>query len=128
MPGNPNPSPSTRFQLGNSGLPGRPKGSVSLTTLIKEALVRADLHGKPTPDGRTNAEWFVDQMLVLAMRGNASYMKEVIDRNDGKTPDPVETPPVTMETLAAMEEADAKCDGEGQATPEQVSERPEQVQ
>jgi hypothetical protein len=81
---NPNPSPATRFQLGWNGGPGRPKGSVSLTTLIKEALQKTELCGTKTPDGRANAEWLVDRMIILAMQGNARYMQEIIDRNDGK--------------------------------------------
>jgi hypothetical protein len=76
------------WKPGESGNPGggngRPKGSVSLTKLIREALQRDELCGKKTPDGRPNAEWLVDRMIVLAMQGNATYAKEIIDRIDGK--------------------------------------------
>jgi hypothetical protein len=68
-----------------------------------------------------------DHRIIEAMRQRAC-IREIWDRNDGKVPAPVETPPVTMETLASMEAADAQCDGPGEAPPEQVQERPEPVQ
>jgi len=107
---NPNPSPSTRFKLGWEGGPGRPKG-LSLTTLIKQRLADNQLFDERTPDGRTNAEWLVDCMIKQAMKGNPAYMKEIMDRNDGKTPDPVDTAEVTMESIAEMERID-ECIGE----------------
>lgn len=69
---------------------GRPKGSISLTTLIKQVLAGQTLGGETTPDGRPVAEWFVDHMIIQAMKGNGSYMKEIIERNDGKIPDKFE--------------------------------------
>lgn len=101
---NPNPSPENRFQLGWEGGPGRPKGSVSLTTLIKARLAGTELCGKHTPDGRAVAEWLVDQMIHQAMKGNSAYMKEIMDRNDGPIPKPEPAPTGDIDEL--LDEAD----------------------
>jgi hypothetical protein len=66
---------------------GRPKGSLSLTTLIKQALQSNRLGQLETPDGRTIAEHFAEHVIGQAMKGNAAFMKEVMDRVDGKIPD-----------------------------------------
>lgn len=77
---------------------GRPKGSISLTTLIRRALESDAIGGEKTPDGRTVAEWLVDNMVKQAMKGNPAYMKEIMDRMDGKQrataegDEPVDTP------------------------------------
>jgi hypothetical protein len=58
---------------------------------------------EPTPDGRTVAEWLVDNMISHAMTGNAACMKEIMDRVEGKIPDA--TPPapaIDMEMIARI--------------------------
>jgi hypothetical protein len=112
----------------NGPRPGRPPGDVSLTKFLKKRLAEAELAGSITPDGRCNAEWLVDMMIVEAMRGNGACIREIWDRNDGKVPAPIETPPVTMETLAAMEERDRQCNAEGQAPLDEVPLGPEPIQ
>jgi Family of unknown function (DUF5681) len=66
---------------------GRPKGSLSLTTLIKQALQGNRLGQLETPDGRSIAEHFADHVIGQAMNGNGALMKEVMDRVDGRIPD-----------------------------------------
>jgi hypothetical protein len=94
----------TQFKPGaewNGDRAGRPKGSVSLTTLIRRALDGSKLGAEPTPDGRTVAEWLVDNMISHAMKGNAACIKEVMERIDGKIPDPEPSAPViNMEMIA----------------------------
>ena len=122
MPGG-NPSNLRPWKPGQSGNPlGRPRGTISLTRMIRERLKDRQLCGQDTPDGRTNAEWFVDRMIALAMKGNAAYMKEIMDRNDGPIPKEESTGELTMETLAEMEANDAELDREtdSQAPPGQV--------
>jgi hypothetical protein len=94
----------TQFKPGadwNGNPNGRPKGSAPMTTLIRRALDGNKLGAESTPDGRTVAEWLVDNMISHAMKGNAACMKEIMDRVEGKIPDPSPPEPlVTMETLA----------------------------
>jgi Family of unknown function (DUF5681) len=94
----------TRFKPGaewNGNRAGRPKGRVSLTTLIRRALDGSRLGAEHTPDGRTVAEWLVDNMISHAMKGNAACMKEIMDRVEGKMPDPEPpAPAINMEMIA----------------------------
>jgi Family of unknown function (DUF5681) len=85
----------------NGNRAGRPKGSVSLTTLIRRALDGSKLGVESTPDGRTVAEWLVDNMISQAMKGNAACMKEIMDRIEGKMPAPEPpAPAINMEMIA----------------------------
>jgi hypothetical protein len=89
---------ATRFQEGNPGGPGRPKGSLSLTTLLKKALQDTKLANVNIPAGQTVAEFFVENMIANAS-GNSSYMREIMERVDGKVPDATPAPELTMEAL-----------------------------
>lgn len=76
-----NPPPAgTRFQPGQSGNPGgRPKGSVSLTTLLRRALAE-----KATPKAaKTAAEAIVAALLKAARDGDQRAIQYVFDRIDG---------------------------------------------
>jgi hypothetical protein len=73
------PPLTSRFQPGRSGNPaGRPKGQ-SLTTLLR-AAIQAEV------DGRTVAERIAEVMVNRAMDGDIRFIKEVLDRVDGKAP------------------------------------------
>jgi hypothetical protein len=93
----------TQFKPGaewNGNPNGRPKGSMSLTTLIRRALDNDRLGAEPPPDGKTVAEWLVDNMISHAMKGN-TCITEIMDRIDGKSPDPEPpAPAINMEMIA----------------------------
>lgn len=87
---------------------GRPKGSLSLTTLLRRALQSKRICGEPTPDDRPVAEWLVEAMIRQAIRGNPGYMKEIMDRIDGKVVDPVKDEISLADLVAAAEERATK--------------------
>jgi hypothetical protein len=66
-------------QSGNPS--GRKKGLVSL---LKEVLDGDTLGGVKTEDGRTVAEHLADRIVAQAMKGNAPYMVQLLDRVCGK--------------------------------------------
>ncbi len=78
------------FKPGQSGNPkGRKKGK-TLTTILREALDKTDIGGKPIPNGWTAAEYFVQIMISLACKGDPLMIKEIFNRIDGKVPNRVE--------------------------------------
>lgn len=105
----PDPPVETRFQPGWKGGPGRPKRG-SITEAARFYLEQAH----PKKPELTRAEVIGLKWVRRAEQGKD--LVELLNRTDGKIPDPVETPPVTMETLAQMEEADAKCDRSEEST------------
>lgn len=72
------------FQKGNPG-GGRPKGSVSLVTLIKKAL------DKKIDKCSTVADIVVAKLLARAMEGDIPAIKELLERIDGKVKQEVES-------------------------------------
>jgi hypothetical protein len=83
---NPEPSPETRFPAGASGNPaGRPKGSLSLTAILRRKLAEAD-------GDRTVGEAVVDALIGAARGGDHRHIKEIIDRTEGKVPDRIAGP------------------------------------
>jgi len=68
-----------RFRKGQSGnAGGRPKGSVSLTTLLRHALLEAD----PTTK-KTLARQLIDSLVAEALGGNVRALEVVLERIDG---------------------------------------------
>ena len=81
------PQPATQFRSGpgwKGNARGRPRGD-GLTKLLLEVLAMDAGQG----DGRTVAEWLVDEMIALAMKGNTTMLREIWNRIDGKVPDKV---------------------------------------
>jgi uncharacterized protein DUF5681 len=78
----PLPPAESRWKKGVSGNPrGRPKKQDSLTNLLREEI------GKICPADREKRTWkhlIVRATLQLAMKGNATALKEVWERLDGK--------------------------------------------
>jgi hypothetical protein len=81
--GRPVPPAERRWKKGVSGNPhGRPKKQDSLTNLLKDEI------GQICPADREKRTWkqlIVRAALQLAMKGNATALKEVWERLDGKT-------------------------------------------
>ena len=80
--GRPLPPVETRWKKGTSGNPrGRPKKQDCLTQLLREEIQ------KICPADREKRKWkelIVRATLQLAMKGNATALKEVWERLDGK--------------------------------------------
>ena len=76
------------WKKGQSGNPkGRPKKADCLTSLLKEEIEKVDPEDK---DGRTHMEMIVDATMRLAKNGNATALKEIWERMDGKVRDKLE--------------------------------------
>ena len=90
-PGNPNPSPATRFKPGQVANPnGRPKKRDCISDVLRELLESAELRGKPLPDGKTAAELLAEELLIGALgtknlpAGKVSLIQLILDRTEGK--------------------------------------------
>jgi hypothetical protein len=123
----------TRFKPGQSGnLKGRPKGSKSLSTRLKEYLDGARI-GEEKLKRKQVADEVIENLVKKATgrKSDASLhaIDMVFDRTEGKVPQGVQVQSVTMETVAEMQETDEHCDSPnaGEPSPE-VQERPESVQ
>ena len=78
----PLPPAEYRWKKGVSGNPrGRPKKSESLTSLLNEEIAKVCPADR---EKRTWKELVVRATLQLAMKGNATALKEVWERLDGK--------------------------------------------
>jgi hypothetical protein len=84
------PPLATRWKPGESGNPkGRTKGP-SIADLLRETLEADTLCGYPNPDGRSNAQMIVEAAIRHAVKGDAAFMKEILNRTLGKVPSKVE--------------------------------------
>ena len=80
--GRPLPPVETRWKKGTSGNPrGRPKKQDCLTQLLREEIQRICPADR---ERRTWKELIIRATLQLAMKGNATALKEVWERLDGK--------------------------------------------
>src|ERR1035437_10350153 len=81
--GRPLPPAEHRWKKGTSGNPrGRPKKEDCLTNLLREEIQKICPADR---EKRTWKELVVRATLQLAMKGNATALKEVWERLDGKT-------------------------------------------
>lgn len=75
------PKEDTQFKKGESGNPnGRPKGSLSIVSMIKEKL-------QETPEGQkeTYAQLLVKKYMHKALvEGDDKIIRDLVDRIDGK--------------------------------------------
>lgn len=97
-----------QFKPGNPGGPGRPKGSISLTTRLKQALAATKVCGKDVPEGMDVAQALIESAIVHAIKGNPSFFHAILERVDGKMPDA--TPDIT-DMAEIVTKAKAKADG-----------------
>ena len=64
---------------------GRPKGSVSFTTELKKRLEMVD-----PKSGEEFIKFLVNAAIQHAIKGNAAYFKEIVERLDGLITDDIE--------------------------------------
>jgi hypothetical protein len=82
------------WRPGQSGNPGgRPKGR-SLTSILREKLDDVEVCNQPCPDGRTVGETLIEAMVAQALKGDATLMRTILERIDGKVSDrpPIDGP------------------------------------
>jgi hypothetical protein len=125
----------TQFKAGSAwrGNPrGRPKGSKSLSTRLKEYL-----DGAKIGDEKLKRKQVADEVIEHLARKATGRKSEaslraidmIFDRIDGKVPQGVQVQAVNMETVAEMLEDDEHCDPPDTGEPPlEVQERPEPLQ
>ena len=69
------------FEPGNPGGPGRPKGSLSLKSILKKKLAECPL---PDVDKRTYGEQVIARVIKDAMSGNTQAQRMCLEYIDGK--------------------------------------------
>lgn len=78
------------FKKGGSGNPsGRPKKEACLTSLLKEEIEKIHPTDK---DKKTWKQLIVEATMRLAIKGNATALKEIWGRCDGKVVLPIDAP------------------------------------
>ncbi len=78
----------TSWKKGQSGNPkGRPKKADCLTSLLKEEIEKTDPEDEHK---RTHIEMIVLATMRLAKQGNATALREIWERMDGKVRDKLE--------------------------------------
>jgi len=86
------------WQPGESGNPaGRPRKAHSLTQMLREYGERVDEEGGPT-----RAQQLAEVMWKAALKGDRDIAKYIIDRQDGKPKERVETNDVTVNPIYEM--------------------------
>lgn len=80
----PNPNGNPNWKKGESANPnGRPKGSVSIVAAIKKKL--EEEHPTSTPEQKKLwLDMIVEKIFDAGIKGEASILKDMIDRVDGK--------------------------------------------
>lgn len=74
------PSPQHQFKPGQTGNPrGRPK---TITNMLREILADTKLGNDEVPDGKTVGEALAVAIIQQALKGNAPYLKAVLERVD----------------------------------------------
>ncbi len=75
-----------KFEKGNPGGPGRPKGSLSLVSMLKERLEKI-----PEGKKKTYAELFIDKVLKKSIDDeDVQAMRDVLNRVDGLPKQPLD--------------------------------------
>lgn len=80
---NANPSPETRFKSGQSGnLKGKPKGTLSFKTVIKQLLELEDID--ESGDRIANIVAMTKKVMDRAKKGDIRAYEVLADRSEGK--------------------------------------------
>lgn len=110
--GNPNwkkgisANPDTQFKPGQSGNPaGRPKLDPPITSYLREILEQK-ISEKKKPE--TNKELIAQAIIMHAAKGNSGYLKELLERLEGKIPQGVFVPEGQAITLRVKYDRDGK--------------------
>jgi hypothetical protein len=84
-----------RFVKGNAATPGpgRPKGSVSITKHLREALEAQD---------EKQAKQLAQAIILQAAKGNGQAMKAILDRIDGPVVQRINVSQLTDEQIIAL--------------------------
>lgn len=85
------PPKEHQFKPGWQGGPGRPPGSGQLLKALIEKL-----NQEVTDERGQKALWkdvIVEALFVTAAKGNATLIRELLDRESGRVPLPIEIPP-----------------------------------
>jgi hypothetical protein len=64
---------------------GAPKGP-TYSTLLRALLHRREIGGQPLPSGKTVADVLAEVMVAKALQGDYRFIREVLDRTEGKVP------------------------------------------
>ena len=76
-----------RFLSGGKPGPGRPQGSLSLLTLIKQHLAQVP---DKSLNGKTRAQLVAENYVLLAMQGDKEVIRDLVNRVDGKPKERIE--------------------------------------
>lgn len=84
-------NPTTQFQPGHQtsvglGRPPTRKFQAMVLRKLDQPAVLRDGKGNETALGKTWGEFLLERWLILASRGNATALRELLDRVDGKVP------------------------------------------
>lgn len=76
---------SGRFVAGNAGGPGRPRGARTkpLTSALIKVLEGNKLAGVIIPEGKTVADVVAEALILHAIKGNGTAIREVFNRIEG---------------------------------------------
>jgi len=76
----PFPNPSSQFKPGQSGNPtGRPPGSRSIKTRLRELLERTELGGRQLPDGKQIADLVTEEIAKGALKGDFRFLQFIVE-------------------------------------------------
>lgn len=104
MPGNPNPSPATRFKPGNkANAAGMKPGTLSVSARLKALLEKGEINGQKIKDGKQVADLLTEVIVKQALKGDYRFAEMILNRTEGKVPEPVPLKSVASDGKALSE-------------------------
>jgi hypothetical protein len=101
-----------RFKNGNPGGPGRPQGSVDIWARIRRELLALETEGEGK--GKQLADLIAKQFVKDAAAGRWPQLQELINREEGKTPDKFDGD-LTVRIIRENEDAERDSDSTEEA-------------